>query len=250
MMAELKELYEISNPKEVLFVVDAMMGQDALESARVFSKSVSITGIVLAKADGDARGGAALSAQYITKAPIKFLGFGEAIDDLKRFNPVQMVSEILGMGDMLGLIEKAELNLDKKRAGKIAKKIVDGRRFDLEDFKAQLSQMEAMGGFDSIIKKLPGHLRNRIPSDKMKLVETSKFSRMKVIIDSMTKQEKQFPSIIKSSRKRRIARGSGVSVQDINQLLKMFTQMQTGMKKFKNKKGSKNLMSMFNDFGG
>ena len=248
MMDELKGLYQLALPKEVLFVVDAMMGQDALESARAFSNTVPVTGIVLTKADGDARGGAALSAQFVTNAPIKYIGLGESIDDLKKFNPTQMVSEILGMGDMLGLIEKAEKNLDTKKAQKLAKKLSQGQGFDLEDFKTQLSQLESMGGMDNILDKMPMHLRSKIPVDKMNFVDNSRFKKMKVIIDSMTKEEKQFPSIIKSSRKKRIANGSGTEVQDINQLLKMFVQMQSGMKKFKNKKGRNSISSMLDNF--
>ena len=236
MMDELKELYQLALPKEVLFVVDAMMGQDALESARAFSNTVPVTGIVLTKADGDARGGAALSAQFVTNAPIKYIGLGESIDDLKKFNPTQMVSEILGMGDMLSLIEKAEKNLDTKKAQKLAKKLSQGQGFDLEDFKTQLSQLESMGGMDNILEKMPMHLRSKIPVDKMSFVDNSRFKKMKVIIDSMTKEEKQFPSIIKSSRKKRIANGSGTEVQDINQLLKMYVQMQSGIKDLKIKK--------------
>ena len=248
MMDELKELYQLASPKEVLFVVDAMMGQDALESARAFSNTVPVTGIVLTKADGDARGGAALSAQFVTNAPIKYIGLGESIDDLKKFNPTQMVSEILGMGDMLGLIEKAEKNLDTKKAQKLAKKLSQGQGFDLEDFKTQLSQLESMGGMDNILEKMPMHLRSKIPVDKMSFVDNSRFKKMKVIIDSMTKEEKQFPSIIKSSRKKRIANGSGTEVQDINQLLKMYVQMQSGIKKFKNKKGRNSISSMLDNF--
>lgn len=248
MMDELAELYQLASPKEVLFVVDAMMGQDALESARVFSKTVPITGIVLTKADGDAKGGAALSAQFVTNAPIKYIGVGESIDDLKKFSPAQMISEILGMGDMLGLIEKAEKNLDTKKAQKLAKKLSQGQRFDLEDFKMQLSQMESMGGLSSIVEKLPTHLRSRVPAEKMNLIDGSRFKKMAAIIDSMTKEEKHFPTIIKSSRKKRIANGSGTKVQDVNQLLKMFAQMQSGMKKLKNKKGQNSISSMLDNF--
>ena len=248
MMDELAELYQLASPKEVLFVVDAMMGQDALESARVFSKTVPITGIVLTKADGDAKGGAALSAQFVTNAPIKYIGVGESIDDLKKFSPTQMISEILGMGDMLGLIEKAEKNLDTKKAQKLAKKLSQGQRFDLEDFKMQLSQMESMGGLSSIVEKLPTHLRSRVPAEKMNLIDGSRFKKMAAIIDSMTKEEKHFPTIIKSSRKKRIANGSGTKVQDVNQLLKMFAQMQSGMKKLKNKKGQNSISSMLDNF--
>ena len=250
MMDELDELYQLASPKEVLFVVDAMMGQDALESARVFSKTVPITGIGLTKADGDAKGGAALSAQFVTNAPIKYIGVGESIDDLKKFSPTQMVSEILGMGDMLGLIEKAEKNLDTKKAQKLAKKLSQGQGFDLEDFKMQLSQMESMGGLSSIVEKLPTHLRSRVPAAKMNLIDGSHFKKMAAIIDSMTKEEKLFPTIIKSSRKKRIANGSGTKVQDINQLLKMFAQMQSGMKKLKNKKGQNSISSMLDNFRG
>ncbi len=248
MMIELEQLYQLAAPKEVLFVVDAMMGQDALESARAFSNTVPITGIVLTKADGDAKGGAALSAQFVTNAPIKYIGLGESIDDLKKFNPTQMISEILGMGDMLGLIEKAEKNLDTKKAQKLANKLSKGQGFDLEDFKTQLSQLESMGGMDGIFDKIPMHLRSKIPTDKMNLVDNPSSKKMKVIIDSMTQEEKKFPSIIKSSRKKRIAIGSGTEVQDINQLLKMFVQMQSGMKKFKNKKGRNSITSMLDNF--
>ncbi len=250
MMDELKELHQLALPKEVLFVVDAMMGQDALDSARVFSRTVPITGIVLTKADGDAKGGAALSAQFVTQAPIKYIGVGESVDDLKKFSPTQMVSEILGMGDMLGLIEKAEKNLDTKKAQKLAKKLSEGQGFDLEDFKMQLSQLESMGGLGSIFEKLPAHLRSRVPIDKMNVIDNSRFKKMKVIIDSMTAEEKHFPNLIKSSRKKRIAMGSGTEVQDVNQLLKMFVQMQTGMKKFKNKKSQNSISSMLDNFRG
>lgn len=239
LMAEIKRLHEVLNPVETLFVVDAMTGQDAANTAKAFHEALPLTGVILTKADGDARGGAALSIREITGKPIKFLGTGEKLDGIEPFYPDRMAGRILGMGDVLSLIEEAEAKIDKQKAEKFAKKVQKTGQFDLEDFREQLGQIHRMGGLGGLMGKLPGmgQLANQVDP----AVAEKEFKRMEAIINSMTPQERRHPAIIKGSRKRRIANGAGVKVQDVNRLLKQFEQMQKMMKKL-SKGGMKNLM--------
>ncbi len=231
MMREIKLLHEVLAPVETLFVVDAMTGQDAANTARAFNDALPLTGVILTKADGDARGGAALSVRQITGKPIKFIGTGEKPDALEPFYPDRIASRILGMGDMLSLIEEAERKVDKKKAQKLASKIKKGKGFDLEDFREQLQQMKNMGGVGSIVDKLPG--MGAMPPGAASMVDDSQFARMEAIINSMTPRERVNPDILNGSRKRRITRGSGTQIQDLNRLLKQHKQMQKVMKKMK-----------------
>ncbi|HID01569.1 MAG TPA: signal recognition particle protein [Piscirickettsiaceae bacterium] len=239
LMDEIKRLHAAVKPAETLFVVDAMTGQDAANTAKAFHEALPLTGVILTKADGDARGGAALSIREITGKPIKFLGTGEKLDGLEPFHPDRMAGRILGMGDVLSLIEEAEAKIDKKKAEKFAKKVHKSGQFDLEDFLEQLGQIHRMGGITGLMGKLPGmgQMANQVDP----AVAEKEFKRMEAIINSMTPQERRHPSIIKGSRKRRIAKGAGVQVQDVNRLLKQFEQMQKMMKKL-SKGGMKNLM--------
>ncbi len=229
MMDEVKRLHKELNPVETLFVVDSMTGQDAANTARAFNEQLALTGIILTKTDGDARGGAALSIRQITGKPIKFLGVGEKNTALEPFHPERVASRILGMGDVLSLIEEVEQKVDKAEAEKLARKIKKGKGFDLEDFRAQLQQMKKMGGVAGMLDKLPG-MGNLPPGVKEK-VNDGDMARLEAIINSMTARERQRPELIKGSRKRRIANGSGTQVQDVNRLLKQFKQMQKMMKK-------------------
>lgn len=229
MMDEIKALHAAVKPVETLFVVDAMTGQDAANTAKAFNDALPLTGVILTKADGDARGGAALSVRHITGKPIKFLGMGEKSDALEPFHPDRVASRILGMGDVLSLIEEVERKVDKDKAQKMAKKIQKGKGFDLQDFKEQLEQMRNMGGMMSMLDKLPG-MGNMTEQIKEKANEKN-FNQLEAIINSMTPGERANPDIIKGSRKRRIAAGSGTQIQDVNRLLKQFTQMQKMMKK-------------------
>jgi signal recognition particle subunit SRP54 len=240
MMAEIQALHAALNPAETLFVVDAMTGQDAANTAKAFNDALPLTGVVLAKADGDARGGAALSVRAITGKPIKFIGMGEKTDALEPFHPDRLASRILGMGDVLSLIEEAERKVDKKKAQKLAKKIQKGQKFDLEDFRDQLEQMSNMGGISSLMDKLPG--MGQLPAAAQSQIDDSQFKRMAVIIDSMTPKERRFPDLINGSRKQRIARGSGTAVPDVNRLLKQHKQMQKMMKKVTKKGGMQRMM--------
>ena len=239
MMDEIRQLHQILNPVETLFVVDAMTGQDAANTAKAFNNALPLTGVILTKADGDARGGAALSVRHITGKPIKFIGMGEKTDALEAFYPDRIASRILGMGDMLSLIEDAEKKVDKQQAEKLARKIKRGKGFDLEDFKGQLQQMQNMGGIGSIVDKLPG--MGALPPGAAAMVDDSQFKRMEVIINSMTMRERVNPDILNGSRKRRITQGSGTQIQDLNRLLKQHKQMQKVMKKMKGG-GMANLM--------
>lgn len=239
MMAEIKALQDDLKPVETLFVVDAMTGQDAARTAKVFNDALTLTGVVLAKADGDARGGAALSVRSITGKPIKFIGMGEKIDALEPFHPDRIASRILGMGDILSLIEEATRKVDRQKAEKLARKMEKGR-FDLEDFRDQLAQMSNMGGITSMLDKLPG--MSQLPKAVQDQVDERQFKQMAVIIDSMTPHERRFPDIISGSRKQRIARGSGTDIADINRLLKQHKQMQKMMKKFTKKGGIQKMM--------
>ena len=229
MMEEIKRLHQAIDPVETLFVVDSMTGQDAANTAKAFNDALPLTGVILTKTDGDARGGAALSIRHITGKPIKFLGVGEKTTALEPFHPDRMASRILGMGDVLSLIEEVEKKVDRQEAERLANKISKGKNFDLEDFRAQLQQMKNMGGIASLLDKMPG-MGGMNPALKNQ-VDDKKMVHLEAIINSMTPHERRFPKVINGSRKRRIAAGSGTQVQDVNRLLKQFTQMQKMMKK-------------------
>jgi signal recognition particle subunit SRP54 len=240
MMAEIQALHQAVKPIETLFVVDAMTGQDAANTAKAFNDALPLTGVVLAKTDGDARGGAALSVRSITGKPIKFMGVGEKTDGLEPFYPDRLASRILGMGDVLSLIEEAERKVDKDKAQRLAQKMQTGQKFDLEDFRDQLQQMDNMGGVAGMLDKLPG--MGQIPAAAKAQVNDSQFKRMGVIIDSMTPKERRFPDLINGSRKKRIASGSGTQIADVNRLLKQHKQMQKMMKKVSRKGGMQKMM--------
>ncbi|WP_316672779.1 signal recognition particle protein [uncultured Tolumonas sp.] len=240
MMEEIQLLHKQLNPIETLFVVDAMTGQDAANTAKAFSEALPLTGVILTKADGDARGGAALSVRHITGKPIKFIGMGEKTDALEPFHPDRIASRILGMGDVLSLIEEMERNVDKEKATKLAQKVQKGKGFDLEDFREQLVQMRNMGGMMSMLDKLPGV--SGLPENVKGQLDDKLTVRMEAIINSMTKGERRNPDIIKGSRKKRIAMGSGTEIQDVNRLLKQFDQMQKMMKKVAGKGGLRKMM--------
>ena len=241
LMTEIQAVHQAVDPVETLFVVDSMTGQDAVNSAKAFDEALPLTGVILTKTDGDARGGAALSLRHVTGKPIKFLGISEKIDGLEAFHPDRVASRILGMGDVLTLIEEAEQKLDVKEAERFAKKIKKGRGFDLEDYRAQIQQMNKMGDISSLIDKIPGMGNMKIPEGALGGM-SSEFNKNVAIINSMTPQERQFPALIKGSRRKRIALGSGTQVQDVNRLLKQFTQMQKMMKKMGNKGKMKKMM--------
>jgi signal recognition particle subunit SRP54 len=241
MMAEISGLQKAIKPVETLFVVDAMTGQDAANTAKAFDDNMPLTGVILTKADADTRGGAALSVRAITGKPIKFIGMGEKADALEPFHPDRIASRILGMGDVLSLIEEAEQKLDKKKAEKLANKIKKGKGFDLEDFRDQLQQMQNMGGVSGMLEKLPG-MGNLAQAAATANVDTKMFKRMEVIIDSMTPFERRKPDLLNGSRKRRITEGSGTQIQDLNRLLKQHKQMSKMMKKMGKKGGMANLM--------
>jgi len=240
MMAEVKALHQAISPTETLFVVDSMTGQDAANTAKAFNDALPLTGIILTKTDGDARGGAALSIRQITGKPIKFLGTGEKTENLEPFHPDRVASRILGKGDILSLVEEAERTLDKDKAAKLAQKIKKGKTFDLEDFRDQLKQIGKMGGMMGIMSKLPG--LSGIPQAAKDKMNDHMLVEIEAIINSMTQKERKFPAVIKGSRKRRIANGSGTDIQAVNRLLKQFTQMQKMMKKISNKGGIMKLM--------
>jgi signal recognition particle subunit SRP54 len=231
MMAEIKEVHAAINPIETLFVVDAMQGQDAVNTARAFSEALPLTGVVLTKLDGDARGGAALSVRHVTGKPLKYAGVGEKLTGLEEFHPERMASRILGMGDILGLVEDAQRGLDQQKAQDFAKKIKSGKTFDFNDFKEQISQMRNMGGMAAMLEKLPAQFAQAAQQASGQVEEKS-IRRMEGIINSMTLLERKKPELIKASRKRRIATGSGVTVQEVNRLLSQFEQTQKMMKQF------------------
>lgn len=231
MMGEIKALHAAINPIETLFVVDSMTGQDAAITAKAFNDALPLTGVILTKADGDARGGAALSIRHITGKPIKFIGVGEKSNALEPFHPDRIASRILGMGDILGLIEELEQKVDKEKAEKFARKMQKGKGFDMEDFREQLQQMQNMGGIGSMMDKLPGI--NSIPQDMKDKVNDKMLARQIAIICSMTMQERRYPDLIKGNRKKRIAAGCGQELQDVNRMLKQFLMMQKMMKKLK-----------------
>ena len=243
MMAEIKQLHAAINPVETLFVVDAMTGQDAANTAKAFNDALPLTGVVLTKVDGDARGGAALSVRAITGKPIKFLGMGEKSDALEAFHPDRIASRILGMGDVLSLIEQAEQTVDKAKAEKLTKKLKKGKGFDLEDFRDQLQQMNKMGGMGSMLEKMPnmGNM-NLAQMGGAQGAAEKQFKQMESIINSMTPAERRDPEIISGSRRRRIAMGSGTQVQDVGRLIKQHKQMQKMMKKFSTKGGMSKMM--------
>jgi signal recognition particle subunit SRP54 len=231
MMGEIKALHAAINPVETLFVVDSMTGQDAAITAKAFNDALPLTGVILTKADGDARGGAALSIRHVTGKPIKFIGVGEKTDALEPFHPDRIASRILGMGDMLSLIEEIEQKVDKEKAEKFARKMQKGKAFDLDDFREQLQQMQSMGGVSSMLDKLPG--MNSVPQEMKDKVNDKELSRQIAVIGSMTIQERRYPDLIKGNRKKRIAAGCGQQLQDVNRILKQFMMMQKMMKKFK-----------------
>ena len=229
MMSEIKRLHAALNPIETLFVVDAMLGQDAVNTAKAFSEALPLTGIVLTKLDGDARGGAALSVRHITGKPIKFAGVGEKLTGLEAFHPERMASRILGMGDVLSLIEEAKKGLDEEKAIAFARKVKSGKGFDLNDFKEQIAQMRSMGGLSALMDKMPAQIAQaagQLPAG----AENKMVGRVEGIINSMTPAERARPEILKASRKRRIALGAGVQVQEVNRLLNQFEQSQKMMK--------------------
>ncbi|MBB5191129.1 signal recognition particle subunit SRP54 [Silvimonas terrae] len=228
MMAEIKELHASINPVETLFVVDAMQGQDAVNVARAFNETLPLTGVILTKLDGDSRGGAALSVRQVTGKPIKFIGVGEKLNGLEPFHPDRMASRVLGMGDVLSLIEDVQKSVDEAEALQMMKKVKSGKGFDLEDFKAQIGQMKKMGGMGALLDKLPGQVSQMANNQ----VTDKSVARIEGIINSMTPLERRKPELIKASRKRRIATGAGVSVQEVNRLLKQFEETQKMMKQF------------------
>ncbi len=229
MMQEIAELHAALRPVETLFVVDAMQGQDAVNVAKAFSDALPLTGVVLTKLDGDARGGAALSVRHVTGKPIKFAGVGEKLAALEAFHPERMAARILGMGDVLSLVEEARKSVDVEEAQKLADKIKRGKSFDLEDFKQQIGQMRKMGGLSSMIDKLPAQFAQAAQAQSADMGE-KQMRRIEGIINSMTRQERTHPELMKASRKRRVAAGAGVQVQEVNRLLAQFEQMQKMMK--------------------
>jgi signal recognition particle subunit SRP54 len=249
MMAEIKNLHALLNPIETLFVVDAMQGQDAVNTARAFNETLPLTGVVLTKLDGDARGGAALSVRQVTGCPIKFVGVSEKVDGLEPFHPERMASRILGMGDVLSLIEQAQKNVDIDEAKKLAEKVKSGKSFDLEDFKTQMLQMRKMGGMGALMDKMPAQLANMANNVNPEVGDKA-LRRIEGIINSMTPQERRKPELLKASRKRRIAAGAGVQVQDVNRLLHQFEEMQKMMKMFSKGGMTKMMRAMQGRFPG
>ena len=242
MMDEIKALHAAVNPVETLFVVDAMLGQDAVNTAQAFNEALPLTGVVLTKMDGDSRGGAALSVRQVTGKPIKFIGVGEKIDGLEAFHPDRIASRVLGMGDVLTLVEDVQKGIDEAAAAEMAKKLRKGKSFDLNDFKAQIQQMRNMGGLENLMSKMPGEigqLSKQIPEGTAEKA----MGHVEAIINSMTPKERANPALIKASRKRRIAAGSGTTVQEVNKMLNQFEQSQKMMKMFSGQNMRK-LMSM------
>ena len=240
MMAEISALHAAIAPTETLFVVDAMTGQDAANTAKAFHEALPLTGVILTKADGDARGGAALSVRQLTGKPIKFIGMGEKTDALEPFHPDRIASRILGMGDVLSLIEEAERTVDRKKAEKLGKKLRKGEGFDLEDFRDQLQQLNNMGGMSSLLDKLPG--MGQIADVAKSGAAEKEFAKLETMINSMTPAERRRPDIINGSRKRRICAGSGTQIPELNRLLKQHKQMQKMMKKVSGKGGMQKMM--------
>ena len=241
MMAEIRAIHDAIDPAETLFVVDSMTGQDAANTAKAFDDALPLTGVVLTKTDGDARGGAALSVRHITGKPVKFIGSGEKTDALEAFHPDRMASRILGMGDILSLVEQAQGKVDHEKAERLARKVKKGKGFDLEDLRDQFTQMENMGGLGSLVDKLPG-MGSGVSQAMQNPAHSKQMKRMVAIIDSMTPLERRRPEVINGSRKRRVAQGSGTQIQDVNRLLKQHKQMQRMMKKMGSKGGMANMM--------
>ncbi|MCE3267888.1 MAG: signal recognition particle protein [Burkholderiales bacterium] len=240
MMDEIKELHQFLNPIETLFVADSMLGQDAVNTAKAFNEALELTGVILTKMDGDSRGGAALSIRQITGKPIKFIGVSEKVTGLEPFYPDRLASRILGMGDILSLIDEVKGAANEAQARKLMDKVKKGKKFDLEDFKSQFEQMNNMGGMSSIMDKLPSHIAQKAPQ----MVNDNLIKKNVAIINSMTKTERRKPDLLKASRKKRIAQGSGTSVQEVNQLLKQYEQISGMMKKF----GGGGMMKMMKNF--
>lgn len=244
LMDEIEAIKKAVNPTEILLVLDSMAGQDAAKTAKTFNERLELTGTILTKTDGDARGGAALSMTVLTDKPIKFIGTGEKIDAFEPFYPERIASRILGKGDIVSLVEEAERKVDKKAADKLRKKISKGKRFDFNDFLSQLAQLKKMGGLQSMLGKIPGMAK--IPQATKDMLDDKMFIKMESIINSMTLKERAFPALINGSRKKRIAAGSGTNLQDINKLLKQFTQMQKMLKKMKGNKMMKRMKTLKN----
>lgn len=249
MMAEIKALHTLLNPIEALFVVDAMQGQDAVNTARAFNETLPLTGVVLTKLDGDARGGAALSVRQVTGCPIKYIGVSEKVDGLEPFHPERMASRILGMGDVLSLIEQAQKNVDLDEAKKLAEKVKSGKNFDLEDFKSQMAQMRKMGGVGALMDKMPTQMAGMAGAMNGPAGDQA-IARIEGIINAMTPLERRKPELIKASRKRRIATGAGVQVQEVNRMLNQFEEMQKMMKLFSKGGMSKMMRAMGGRFPG
>lgn len=241
MMNEIKAIHQAINPTETLFVVDGMTGQDAAKTAQVFNDVLSLTGVVVTKMDGDARGGAVLSIRYLTQKPIKFVGMGEKIECLEPFYPERTASRILGMGDVLSLVEELERTIDKKEAERLSKKLQKGAGFNLEDFRSQILQMQKMGGMAGLMDKMPG--MGQMPEEVKSKANDKSMDHMLAVINSMTKLERRKPILIKGSRKRRIALGAGTTIQEVSRVLKQFNQMQKMMKKMGTKGGMAKMMS-------
>lgn len=253
MMNEIKALHAAVHPVETLFVIDSMLGQDAVNTAQAFNEALPLTGVILTKMDGDSRGGAALSVRHVTGKPIKFIGTGEKVGGLEPFHPDRIASRILGMGDVLSLIEDVQRGINEEAANKMAKKLQKGKGFDLNDFKEQIQQMRNMGGLESLMSKMPGEL-GQISKQIPEGTAEKAMGKVEAIINSMTPKERANPALIKASRKRRIAAGAGTSVQEVNKMLKQFEQSQQMMKMFsgngmaklmKMAKGMKGMKGMF-----
>ncbi len=240
MMNEIKQLHTTCNPAETLFVIDSMTGQDAVNTARAFNDALPLTGIILTKADGDARGGAALSTRYITGKPVKFIGMGEKIEALEPFHPDRIASRILGMGDVVSLVEEVQQKADHEKAAKLAKKMKKGGAFDLEDLRDQLQQMLGMGGLNALIDKMPG--MGKLPETAKAQMNDRQLQHMVAIINSMTPKERHIPTLINGSRRKRIAQGSGTSIQQVNQVMKQYKQMSKMMKKMGKSGGMAGMM--------
>ncbi len=241
MMDEIRAIHDAVDPVETLFVVDSMTGQDAARTAKAFDDALPLSGVVLTKIDGDARGGAALSVRHITGKPIKFIGSGEKTDALEAFHPDRIASRILGMGDILSLVEQAQDKVDHEKAERLARKVKKGKGFDLEDLRDQFAQMDKMGGLANLVDKLPG-MGAGVSQAMQNPAHSKQMKRMVAIIDSMTPLERRKPEVINGSRKRRVAQGSGTQIQDVNRLLKQHKQMQRMMKKMGSKGGMANMM--------
>jgi len=241
MMDEIKQIHAVLDPANTLFVADSMLGQDAVKSASAFNSALPLTGVILTKTDGDARGGAALSIRHVTGKPILFLGTGEKATEFTEFHPERIASRILGMGDVLSLIEEIQQKTDKDKTEKLAAKLKKGKRFDMDDLRDQLQQMKNMGGIAGMMDKLPG-MGGKLPPGFSDQAQTKQLNRLEAIINSMTPQERRFPDLINTSRKKRIATGSGNQIVDVNRLLKQHKQMQKMMKSLGKKGGMQNLM--------